>query len=80
MHRVELWRQLEEALTTLVGSLSSELSLKNRELLTEFIENREFGVALEWVHSLTVNDELRFSASQRAEIQRLAAMMKVELP
>jgi hypothetical protein len=47
--------------------------------LTEFIENREFGIALEWVHSLAVNDNLRPSTSQKLEIQRLAAKMEIDL-
>ncbi len=48
--------------------------------MTEFIENGEFGIALEWVHSLAVNDDLRPSASQKLEIERLAAMMEIDLP
>jgi hypothetical protein len=60
--------------------MSSQLSLRNRELLTEFIENGEFGIALEWVHSLAVNDDLRPSASQKLEIERLATMMEIDLP
>lgn len=51
MDHAEEWGQLEEALTNLVGSMSSQLSLRDRGLLAEFIENREFGVALEWLHS-----------------------------
>jgi len=79
MTRAEEWRQLEEALTNLVGSISSQLSLRDREQLTEFIENREFGVALEWLHSSIIENGLRPSSGQQLEIQRLAAAMNIDL-
>ncbi len=40
MEGVEEWRELEWALTNLVHSISSQLSLRDCELLAEFIENR----------------------------------------
>lgn len=79
MDRAELWHHLEESLTNLVDSMSIQISSRNRELLTHFIENREFGVALEWLHSLTVESNLRPSASQTLEIQRLAELMEIDL-
>jgi hypothetical protein len=80
MNRAEEWRQFGEALMNLVGSISSQLALRDRELLMEFIENREFGVALEWLHSSIVENDLRPSSSQQFEIQRLAKMMDIDLP
>jgi hypothetical protein len=56
----------------------STLSLRDRELLTEFIENREFGVALEWLHSSIVGNDLRPSG-QQLERQRLAERMDIDL-
>jgi mRNA-degrading endonuclease YafQ of YafQ-DinJ toxin-antitoxin module len=79
MNRAEEWRRLGEALTNLVGSMSSQLSLRDHKLLTEFIENREFGVALEWLYSSIVENDLRPSSSQQLEIQRLAKMMDIDL-
>jgi hypothetical protein len=79
MNRAEECRQLEEALTNLVGSISSQLSRRDRELLTEFIENQEFGVALEWLHSSIIGNDLRPSSGQQLEIQRLAAAMNIDL-
>ncbi|MHC2565032.1 hypothetical protein [Bradyrhizobium liaoningense] len=76
MNRAEEWRKLEEALTNFVGSMSSQLSIRDCALLAEFIDNREFGVALEWLHSSVVEP----SASQKLEVQRLAKMMDIDLP
>ncbi|MDA9530659.1 MULTISPECIES: hypothetical protein [unclassified Bradyrhizobium] len=80
MNRAEEWRKLEEALTNLVGSMSSQLSIRDCALLAEFIDNREFGVALEWLHSSVVENRLQPSASQKLEVQRLAKMMDIDLP
>ena len=78
MNRAEEWRKLEEALTNL--SMSSQLSIRDCALLAEFIDNREFGVALEWLHSSVVENRLQPSASQKLEVQRLAKMMDIDLP
>ncbi|MBR0736208.1 hypothetical protein JQ581_04650 [Bradyrhizobium liaoningense] len=80
MNREEEWCQLEEALTNLVDSISSQLSLRDRKLLAEFLENREFGVvALEWPHSSIIENDLRPASSQHLEIQRLAKTMGIDL-
>jgi len=60
--------------------MSPQISEGDRELLIEFIENREFGVALEWLHSLTKESNLRPSSSQKLEIERLAEAMEIDLP
>ena len=50
LHR--LWDELEAALNALVDGLASMIDDKNASLLRDFIENREYGVALEWLHSI----------------------------
>jgi hypothetical protein len=79
MDRIEEWRQLEEGLTNLVDSMSDQFALSDRELLLEFIHNREYGVALEWLHSIIIKAGLRPSAGQGIEIQRLAKSMEIDL-
>jgi hypothetical protein len=78
--RDELWRDLENSLKSLVESMPAKLDGKNRELLNEFAENREFGVALEWLHSIIVERSIELSAQQEQEIQRLANLMGIRLP
>jgi hypothetical protein len=77
--RDQAWRHLEESLTDLVGSLSTVLDDKNREILINFIENREFGVALEWLCSIIIARNLQLSTQQEREIRRLADFMKIDL-
>ena len=77
--RQERWRQLEKSLTSLVGSMSSKLGDQDRELLNDFIENREYGVALEWLYSTVVEENIQLDPDQEAEIKRLAQIMDIDL-
>jgi hypothetical protein len=52
---------------------------KNREILIEFIENREFGVALEWLCAIIMERDMEVSDQQKVEIRRLADLMKIDL-
>jgi hypothetical protein len=79
MDRNELWLHLEQSLTSLVNSIVTGLDDKNRAILIDFIENREFGVALEWLYSIIVERNLLLSEQQDQEIKRLAALMKIDL-
>jgi len=78
-HR-EHWPHLRNALSRLVEELSEKLDEKNRTTILDFIENNEFGVALEWLWSLVAEHSIRLTAKQRSEIQRLASDMKIALP
>jgi hypothetical protein len=76
----ELRRELDQSLTSLVNSIAStELNQSDRDLLAEFIENFEYGVALEWLHSLIVERGIQLPREQEEQIQRLAQRMKIDL-
>jgi hypothetical protein len=78
--RDELRRELQNSLKSLVNSISStELDKHNRDLIDEFLENYEYGVALEWLHSLIVERSIPLSFQQEQEIQRVAQHMKIDL-
>jgi hypothetical protein len=79
MDRKELWLHLEQSLTSLVNSIMTGLDDENREIVIDFIENREFGVALEWLYLIIVERNLLLSEQQNHEINRLAALMKIDL-
>jgi hypothetical protein len=73
------WRELESALSKLVDELSAHLGERDRFLLYDFIENREFGVALEWLHSVVAGHGIALSVAQKGEMDRLAASMGIQL-
>jgi hypothetical protein len=77
--RREMWLHLERSLTALVDSLSSKLGDKDRELLVDFVENREYGVALEWLYLVVVNQHIELAPDQEREVKRLAEIMNIDL-
>jgi hypothetical protein len=70
---------MDEALTSLANSIAPKIDQNSRDLLAEFIENFEFGAALEWLHSLTVSKAIQLSSEQEQEIRRLAQRMDIDL-
>jgi hypothetical protein len=81
--REELQRlrtELEKSLTLLVASFSpTQIEQHDRDLLIEFIDNHEYGVALEWLDALVFNRRVPLSADQRTEVERLAPQMNIDL-
>jgi hypothetical protein len=78
--RDELRHELDQSLTSLINSISSiGIDQSDRALLAEFVENFEYGVALELLHSWLVERNIQLSSQQEEEIQRLAQRMKIDL-
>ena len=77
--RAQLWQHLAASLSTLVDSLAPKLDEKNLSLLGDFIDNREYGVALEWLASLIKTRSMQISPEQQQEIDRLATTMGLSL-
>ena len=75
----ELWRELERRLSALLDALAVHIDGENLALLRDFVENREFGIALEWLDSLIVERTIPLLPDQAQEIERLAATMKINL-
>ena len=61
----QLWQHLDTSLSTLVDSLAPKLDEKNLSLLRDFIDNREYGVALEWLASLIKTRSIQISSEQQ---------------
>jgi len=59
--------------------LAPKLDEKNLSLLRDFIDNREYGVALEWLVSLIKTHSIQISSEQQQEIDRLATTMGLSL-
>ena len=77
--RDQLWQHLAASLSTLVDSLAPKLDERNLSLLRDFIDHREYGVALEWLASLIKTRSIQISSEQQQEIHRLAKTMGLSL-
>lgn len=75
----EKWEILEIGLKRLVESYSDRLSPQDISTLGDFIDNREFGVAIEWLHSIRAERALASTEDQEQEFRRLSSLMEIAL-
>lgn len=77
--RIERWEHLANSLTSLLGSLTDRLDSRTVGIVDEFVQNREFGVALDWLAGAISQKGIILSAGQRREFAALAKLMDIDL-
>jgi hypothetical protein len=77
--RIEHWEHLANSLTSLLRSLTDLLDSRTVGIVDEFVQNREYGVALEWLVDAISQQGIVLSAAQQQEFARLAKLMNIEL-
>jgi hypothetical protein len=75
----EHWQKLRRGILLLIEALAVDIGEKNKEILVDFVDNREFGVALEWLYSLIRENQILLSTDQNDLIQHLADLMNIKL-
>ncbi|MEH2499816.1 hypothetical protein V1294_006295 [Bradyrhizobium sp. AZCC 1678] len=75
--RIERWEHLANSLTSFLSPLKGQLDSSTVGIVEEFIENREYGVALEWLIDAISQQSIVLSATQRQELVRLAKLMNI---
>ncbi len=75
----EHWKHLEKSLSGLLDSLAPKLDEQSLGLLRDFVNNREYGVALEVLHSVLTANSIPISPEQEEEMRRLAKTMSLSL-
>jgi hypothetical protein len=78
--RQALWEELDASLRALIHSFAASLEEADLSLLHDFIDNREYGVGLDWLQSLLDERSIETSHEQREEMARLAALMGLPGP
>ncbi|ANP44472.1 hypothetical protein [Candidatus Viadribacter manganicus] len=71
-----VWEELRSLLIGVVKEIDATLDTKNRELLTDFIENREFEVALDWVSSIIEERQVALSSEGQHSIAHARRIMQ----
>lgn len=71
---------LQHVSLSAVSALAEHLDEGTIKLVNEFIENFEFGVALEWLCGAIEENGQRLRVEQWEELDRLAKMLDMELP
>lgn len=72
------FRAIERSFGRVLNSLDTELSAAERREVAGFIEVGEYGVALETLSALLVEEDKRITAAILAEIVGLAATMGID--
>ncbi|HTO65349.1 MAG TPA: hypothetical protein VMM15_29330 [Bradyrhizobium sp.] len=63
----------------LLTSLASQLDPAICAIVTDFLENREYALALEWLAEAASIQGIQISEAQQAERDRLAKLMGIDL-
>lgn len=74
------WLEVRGSLTGLLETLKPSLDENTLKLVQEFVGNREFGIALEWLYSVVLERKIGLSAQQSKDFKELAKLMKMDLP
>ncbi len=78
--RDDHWAVLEKELTVLLNTFATSIEARTFEDVQEFIENREYGVALEWLYIAAVlRLKVPLSPFQEQKINELASIMEINL-
>lgn len=77
--RHQHWSMLEREIGALLQELSISFEKQDIETLRDFIDNREYGVALEWMWSVVKRLRIQLSSSQREQFRRLSQSMGIAL-
>jgi hypothetical protein len=75
----EHWLALSGGISSLVDALAPELDESTADIVRDFIENREFGLALEWLQAVVIEQSISLSNDQREKFDALARLMNVDL-
>ena len=77
--REEMWHEREKSLMALIESLEPKLDTVTRDLLKDFVENREYAVAIERLNSYIAEHLVQLSHEQAEEIRRILKLTDVTL-
>jgi hypothetical protein len=72
-------QEIAAATRHFVQSVASQLDAKNLELLEDFIENREYAIAVEWLYSIIKERSIALSSEQKTQLSELATSLDVDL-
>ena len=72
------WVKIRAKLDELLELLDSELAREDKELLRDFIENNEYGVAVDWIRSIISERDLSISAQAEDCLDVAEAMMSLD--
>ncbi len=73
------WLVLREGILSLLDSSMSQIDEDTRNLVREFVESREYGVALEWLNSYFIANDVNISSEDEKMMAFLSERMGLNL-
>lgn len=77
--RDELRLIQEREFTRLIQSLADKIDQTNLDILYDFVQNYEYGVALDWLQSLIATRSIPLTEQQEIKIRQLQRRMNMSL-
>ena len=77
-NRQHLWSQLETELRALLASMNDFMPAKDAKMVGEFIEHREYGLALETMDLSAKEEKIARSPEQMRQFEHLAKLMGMD--
>jgi hypothetical protein len=77
--REKLRAELAEIMSPLIKSFSEELDKETLATLYRFVENYEFGVALDWLCLAIREQSITVGPDQKSAIQKLAKQFNTDI-
>jgi hypothetical protein len=74
----EHWPELHALLLGVLDQIGPVLDPKNRELVADFIENREFEIAFRWMTSAIQEQRIQMSDETAGHLGRAATLMRID--
>ena len=71
----QLWERLDALLRRALDQLGEELPVSTRELVIDFIDNREYEVALDWMSSVASASGATVPREAQAALDEAAKLM-----
>lgn len=76
----ERWRLLSQLISAAIESVRPSLTEEDADLLDDFVENREYEVAYEWLASLHARGAVQVSADGKRSLIQAAELMGLAVP
>jgi hypothetical protein len=71
--------EMRSRLFALIQSVSTSMSHRYRELVLDFVENNEFGVAIHWINMVLKSKLLQLDEEVRSEMVSIAEATRTDL-
>ena len=71
----DTWIKIKRRLSEILTYLDSEISQNDKDVIQDFIENNEYGVALDWINSIIDECNIQVTSQTADGLRDVEAMI-----